>query len=641
MQSGNEVAEPAPHSQAGPHLEQSSVAALAFGAIGVVFGDIGTSPLYTMKETFAGPHPLALDRLHVLGVLSLIFWAVTIVVSVKYVVVIMRADNRGEGGSLALLALLNRVTHGRPGIAALVGMLGVFAAALFYGDSMITPAISVLSAVEGLEVAAPQLHPAVVPLTIAILVALFLIQSHGTARIGVFFGPVMLLWFSTLAVLGIMNIIQDPEVLLALSPHYAVAFMIKDGLTGFLALGAVVLAVTGAEALYTDMGHFGRLPIRLAWYLLVLPALMLNYFGQGALLLTHPDSLVNPFFHLAPGWAGIPLVLLATTASVIASQAVISGAFSVTRQAMHLGYLPRMSIVHTSETEIGQIYIPVLNWTLAGFVLALVLGFQTSTNLASAYGVAVTGTMVIDTVLIALVMVLLWRWPRRYTVPLVAFFLIVDLSFFFANSTKILHGGWFPLTIGLVIFLLLTTWNRGRALLKDGFERNAIPEAEFFRKVAEEVTRVPGTAIFLANVTGGVPLSLLNNLKHNHILHERVVLLSVIIDEVPYVSHERRVEGMDLGCNCNRVNLHYGYMQSPNIPRALREARYNQLGFSYEPATVSYFLSRKTVIPSAKPGMPIWREKLFAWMFRSSANPLEFFCLPFDRVVELGGQVEI
>ncbi|MGF7211109.1 KUP system potassium uptake protein [Skermanella aerolata] len=641
MSSGNEMVNPAPHPQAGPHAEQSSVAALVFGAIGVVFGDIGTSPLYTMKETFAGPHPLELDRLHVLGVLSLIFWAVTIIVSVKYVIVIMRADNRGEGGSLALLALLNRVTHGKPGVAALVGMLGVFAAALFYGDSMITPAISVLSAVEGLEVAAPQLHPAVVPLTIAILIALFVIQSHGTARIGVFFGPVMLLWFSTLAVLGILNIVQDPEVLWALSPHYAAAFMIEDGLTAFLALGAVVLAVTGAEALYTDMGHFGRLPIRLAWYLLVLPALMLNYFGQGALLLTHPDSIVNPFFHLGPGWAGIPLVLLATTASVIASQAVISGAFSVTRQAMHLGYLPRMSIVHTSETEIGQIYIPVLNWTLAVFVVALVLGFQTSTNLASAYGVAVTGTMVIDTVLIALVMVLLWQWPRRYTVPLVVFFLIVDLSFFIANSTKILHGGWFPLTIGLVIFLLLTTWNRGRALLKAGFEQNAIPEAEFFKKVAEDVVRVPGTAIFLANVSGGVPLSLLNNLKHNHVLHERVILLSVIIEEVPYVSHDRRVRGIDLSCNCNRVNLHYGYMQSPNIPRTLREARYDQLGFIYEPATVSYFLSRKTVIPSAKPGMPIWREKLFAWMFRSSANPLEFFCLPFDRVVELGGQVEI
>jgi KUP system potassium uptake protein len=372
----------------------------------------------------------------------------------------------------------------------------------------------------------------------------------------------------------------------------------------------------------------------------VLPALMLNYFGQGALLLTHPEAIENPFFHLAPDWAGVPMVLLATTASVIASQAVISGAFSVTRQAMYLGYLPRMSIVHTSETEIGQIYIPVLNWTLAIFVVALVVGFQTSTNLASAYGVAVTGTMVIDTVLIALVMFLLWKWPPHLTVPLIAFFLIVDLAFFLANSTKILHGGWFPLTIGLVIFLLLTTWNRGRALLKTGFQRNAIPEEEFFRKVSEEAVRVPGTAIFLANATG-VPLSLLNNLKHNHILHERVILLSVIIEEEPYVPYDHRVEGIDLSCNCYRVNLHYGYMQSPNIPQTLANARYNQLGFIYEPATVSYFLSRKTVIPSSKPGMPIWREKLFAWMFRSSANPLEFFCLPFDRVVELGGQVEI
>jgi KUP system potassium uptake protein len=640
MHSGNETMKPARQPQAGAHAEQSSVAALVFGAIGVVFGDIGTSPLYTMKETFAGPHPLALDRGHVLGVLSLIFWAVTIIVSVKYVIVIMRADNKGEGGSLALLALLSRATHDRPGIAALVGMLGVFAAALFYGDSMITPAISVLSAVEGLEVAAPQLHPAVVPLTIAILVVLFVIQSHGTARIGVLFGPLMLLWFATLALLGIGNITQAPEVMWALSPHYAIAFLIEDGVTAFLALGAVVLAVTGAEALYTDMGHFGRLPIRLAWYLLVLPALMLNYFGQGALLLTHPAAIENPFFHLAPEWAGVPMVLLATTASVIASQAVISGAFSVTRQAMYLGYLPRMSIVHTSETEIGQIYIPVLNWTLAIFVVALVVGFQTSTNLASAYGVAVTGTMVIDTVLIALVMFLLWKWPPHLTVPLIAFFLIVDLAFFLANSTKILHGGWFPLTIGLVIFLLLTTWNRGRALLKAGFERNAIPEEEFFREVSEEATRVPGTAIFLANATG-VPLSLLNNLKHNHVLHERVILLSVIIEEVPYVPYDGRVRGIDLGCNCHRVNLHYGYMQSPNIPQTLANARYNQLGFIFEPATVSFFLSRKTVIPSSKPGMPIWREKLFAWMFRSSANPLEFFCLPFDRVVELGGQVEI
>jgi KUP system potassium uptake protein len=629
------------HAPMGSHARQSSLSALFFGAIGVVFGDIGTSPLYTMKETFAGPHPLALDRIHVLGVLSLIFWAVTCIVSVKYVIIIMRADNRGEGGSLALLALLHRAAAGRSGIVTLVGVLGIFAAALFYGDSMITPAISVLSAVEGLEVAAPQLHYAVVPLTLAILIVLFVIQSHGTARIGVLFGPVMTLWFTTLAVLGLMNIARAPDVLWALSPHYAVAFMLEDGVLAFLALGSVVLAVTGAEALYTDMGHFGRLPIRLAWYLLVLPALMLNYFGQGALLLTQPDAITNPFYHLAPSWAGMPMVLLATTASVIASQAVISGAFSVTRQAMQLGYLPRMSIVHTSEREIGQIYIPVLNWTLGVFVMALVLGFQTSSNLASAYGVAVTGTMVIDAVLIALVMFLLWQWPAAVTVPLIAFFLIIDLAFFAANSTKILHGGWFPLTIGLVIFLLLTTWNRGRTLLRAGFERNAIPEADFFREVSKQVGRVPGTAIFLANVTGGVPLSLLNNLKHNHILHERVVLLSVVIDEVPYVSHERRIESFDLGNNCHRLNLHYGYMQSPNIPKTLANARYDQIGFVYDPTQISFFLSRKTVIPSSKPGMPLWREKLFAWMFRSSATPMEFFCLPYERVVELGGQVEI
>jgi KUP system potassium uptake protein len=631
----------AAHPSVSAHREQSSLGGLFFGAIGIVFGDIGTSPLYTMKETFAGPHPLALDELHVLGVLSLIFWAVMCIVSIKYVIIIMRADNKGEGGSLALLALLRRGAAGRPGIVALVSVLGVFATALFYGDSMITPAISVLSAVEGLEVAAPQLHHAVIPLTMAILVVLFLIQRHGSARIGVLFGPVMTIWFTTLAVLGIQNIAEAPGVLWALSPHYAVTFILEDGLVAFLALGSVVLAVTGAEALYTDMGHFGRLPIRLAWYLLVLPALMLNYFGQGALLLTDPGAVKSPFFHLGPEWAGVPLVILATSASVIASQAVISGAFSVTRQAIQLGYLPRMSIVHTSEREIGQIYIPVLNWTLGLFVMALVLGFQTSSNLASAYGTAVTGTMIIDTVLIALVMFLLWRWPAKLTVPLITFFLIIDLAFFLANSTKILHGGWFPLTIGITIFVLLTTWNHGRALLQAGLERDAIPAEDFLGKVSNRTMRVPGTAVFLASVTGGVPLSLLHNLKHNHVLHERVVLLSVVVDEVPFVPPERCVEGHGIGSNCFRVNLHYGYMQETNIPKTLANARYDQLGFFYEPLQISYFLSRKTVVPSSKPGMSLWREKLFAWMVRSSATPMDFFYLPVNRVVELGGQVEI
>jgi len=620
---------------------QASLGALFFGAIGIVFGDIGTSPLYTMKETFAGPHPLALDELHVMGVLSLIFWAVMCIVSIKYVIIIMRADNKGEGGSLALLALLRRGAEGRTGIVTLVSVLGVFAAALFYGDSMITPAISVLSAVEGLEVAAPQLHHVVVPLTIAILVVLFMIQQHGSARIGVLFGPIMTLWFTVLAVLGAQNISHAPHVLWALSPHYAAAFILRDGVTAFFALGSVVLAVTGAEALYTDMGHFGRLPIRLAWYLLVLPALMLNYFGQGALLITHPGAIENPFFHLAPEWAGMALVVLATSASVIASQAVISGAFSVTRQAIQLGYLPRMSIVHTSEREIGQIYIPVLNWALGVFVIALVLGFQTSSNLASAYGTAVTGTMIIDTVLIGLVMFLLWRWPVKLAAVLIAFFLSIDLAFFLANSTKLVHGGWFPLTIGIVIFVLLTTWNHGRALLTARLERDAFPAEEFLKKVSSRIVRVPGTAVFLASITGGVPLSLLHNLKHNHVLHERVVLLSVVIEEVPYVPPERRVAGHKIGNNCFRVNLHYGYMQETNIPRTLANARYDQLGFFYEPLQISYFLSRKTVIPSSRPGLAPWREKLFAWMVRSSATPMEFFHLPVNRVVELGGQVEI
>lgn len=633
----------AAHPSVSADQEPSSLGGLFFGAIGVVFGDIGTSPLYTMKETFVGPHPLALDELHVLGVLSLIFWAVMCVVSIKYVIIIMRADNKGEGGSLALLALLRRTTEGRPGIVALVSVLGVFAAALFYGDSMITPAISVLSAVEGLEVAAPQLHYVVVPLTMAILVALFMIQRHGSARIGVLFGPVMTMWFSTLAVLGIQNIAEAPGILWALGPHYAVAFMLEDGIVAFLALGSVVLAVTGAEALYTDMGHFGRLPIRLAWYLLVLPALMLNYFGQGALLLTDPGAAESPFFHLGPEWTGVPLVILATSASVIASQAVISGAFSVTRQAIQLGYLPRMNIVHTSEREIGQIYIPVLNWTLGLFVMALVLGFQTSSNLASAYGIAVTGTMIIDTVLIALVMTLLWRWSVRLTVMVIGFFLIIDLAFFLANSTKILHGGWFPLAVGIVIFVLLTTWNKGRALLRAGLEHEAIPAEDFLRNVldSERIVRVPGTAVFLANITGGVPLSLLHNLKHNHVLHQRVVLLSVVIEEVPYVSPERCVEGHEISSNCFQINLHYGYMQATNIPKTLANARYDQLGFSYEPMQISYFLSRKTVIPVSRLGMSLWREKLFAWMVRSSATPMDFFCLPVNRVVELGAQVEI
>ena len=626
-------AQPAEHSR--------NVPALMLSAIGVVFGDIGTSPLYAMKETFAGPHPLALDKPHVYGVLSLVFWAVMVVVSIKYVIIIMRADNRGEGGSLALLALVSRAAEGRRGVTTMVGALGIFAAALFYGDSMITPAISVLSAVEGLQVVAPQLEAYVVPLTMVILLVLFLIQRHGTAAVGVLFGPVMLVWFLVLGVLGVKNIALAPQVLVALSPHWALAFLYNDGLTGFLALGSVVLAVTGAEALYADMGHFGRLPIRLAWYLLALPALLLNYFGQGALLLTRPDALENPFFRLAPDWAGIPMLILATAATVIASQAVISGAFSVTRQAIQLGYLPRMTIVHTSEREIGQIYIPFLNWTLMLFVMALVLGFQSSSKLASAYGTAVTGTMVIDSLLIAMVMFLLWGWGRRRVFIMVGCFLALDLAFFLANSTKILHGGWFPLAIGLAVFLILTTWKRGRVLLIERLRHDAMPVVDFLASLSDRVVRVPGTAMFLTGTSEGVPLALLHNLKHNKVIHERVVLLTVIVDEVPFVNPDRRIEASVLAPGFHRLMLRYGFMEDPNIPKALAHARSDQLGFFYEPMSISYFLSRETLIPSSVPGMALWREHMFAILSRMATSAMDFFHLPSNRVVELGSQVEI
>ncbi|MGE5547397.1 MAG: potassium transporter Kup [Solirubrobacterales bacterium] len=623
------------------HHHSRNVFALMIAAIGVVFGDIGTSPLYAMKETFAGPHPMVLDRMHVFGVLSLVFWSITIVVSIKYVIVIMRADNRGEGGSLALLALVHKAAEGRPAIMALVGALGIFAAALFYGDSMITPAISVLSAVEGIQVVAPAMERWVVPATIAILVVLFLIQRQGTSVVGVLFGPVMCAWFGTLAVLGIKNIAMSPDVLLALSPHYAVVFLWNNGLTGFLALGSVVLAVTGAEALYADMGHFGRLPIRLAWYILVLPALLLNYFGQGALLLKDADALANPFFSLAPSWAGVPLLVLATAATVIASQAVISGAFSVTRQAIQLGYLPRMTIVHTSEREIGQIYIPFLNWVLMVFVMALVIGFGSSTNLASAYGTAVTGTMVIDTILIMMVMSLLWGWSRNKIAVLVWVFLTVDLAFFLSNSTKILHGGWFPLAIGLTVFLFLTTWKRGRELLLDRLQKEAMPVADFMASLSDRVARVPGTAIFLTGTSEGIPLALLHNLKHNKVLHERVVLLTVKVEDFPFVSTKRRIEFHPIQPGLQRLVLRFGFMEDPNIPRTLARARTDELGFFYEPMNISYFLSRETIIPSSQPGMALWREHLFAFMARSATSAMDFFHLPSNRVVELGSQVEI
>ncbi|WP_119304929.1 potassium transporter Kup [Dongia deserti] len=618
--------------------KQKSAAALALAAVGVVFGDIGTSPLYAIKESFGGAHPLAPDEPHVLGVLSLIFWAIMLVVTTKYVALMMRADNKGEGGSLALLALASRLTHGS-NLTPIVIILGIFAAALFYGDSMITPAISVLSAVEGLQVAAPALEPYVVPLTLAILIALFALQKHGTARVGALFGPITMVWFAVLAVIGLIQIVEHPVVLWALNPYYAVNFFMLDGWIAFLALGSVVLVVTGSEALYTDMGHFGRFPIRLAWFGVVLPALVINYFGQGALILGDARTLDNPLFRMVPDWAALPMVGLATAATIIASQAVITGAFSVTRQAIQLGYLPRMQIIHTSAAEMGQIYLPFVNWMLAFFVALLVLGFQSSTHLAAAYGIAVTGTMIIDALLLAIVAALLWRWKPIVLVLVIGLFLFVDLSFFTANLTKLTHGGWFPLAVGLVIFLVLTTWKRGRALLWERVSKDALELDTFLKAVSDRVPRVPGTAIFMTGTATGTPGSLLHNLKHNKVLHEQVVVLTVRFEEIPYVPEDQRFELTVLPKNFYRLRLRYGFMEGPNIPDALRKAEGK--GLHCDPMQSSYFLSRETVIPSTKPGMAMWREHLFAWMSRSATSAMDFFNIPPNRVVELGTQIEI
>ena len=611
---------------------------LMLGAIGVVFGDIGTSPLYTMKESFAGPHPLALDAMHVHGVLSLIFWSVMLIVSFKYVTLMMRADNKGEGGSLALLTLASHLVQGTR-LVPLVALLGIFAAALFYGDSMITPAISVLSAVEGLEVVAPGLDSYILPITVVILIFLFLAQKQGTATMGRLFGPITLTWFATLAVLGTASIIKHPEILWSLNPIYAVRFFLHDQWLAFLALGSVVLALTGAEALYADMGHFGRPPIRRAWLLIVLPALMLNYFGQGALLISEPSAIDNPFFRLAPDWALWPVLGLATLATIIASQAVISGAFSVTRQAVQLGYLPRLKILHTSEAEIGQIYVPFVNWSLLIAVVLLVLGFGSSTNLAAAYGVAVTGTMFIDTLLLSVVVLLAWKIPRWQGIALLVVFVIVDLSFLGANLTKIPDGGWFPLFAGLALFVLLTTWKRGRQLVRAGQARDAIPVETFLSSLSDKIPRVQGAAVYMSGNADGVPHALLHNLKHNKVLHEMNVFMTMQIEEVPRLDNEEAMEFTELSDGFYRVVYHYGFLQDPDVPRALRLA--GTRGMKCNMMQTSFFLGRETVIPSIRPGMAMWREVLFAWMTRNATSAMDFFEIPANRVVELGSQIEI
>lgn len=613
---------------------------LSLTALGVVYGDIGTSPLYAMRECFHGPHSVAVTPANILGVLSLIFWSLIIVITIKYLVFILRADNHGEGGILALTALVTPVRASAEGSRWLLIMLGLFGAALLYGDGMITPAISVLSAIEGLEVATPFFKPYIIPITIAIIIGVFLFQYRGTARVGVVFGPITLIWFLTLAVLGIYHVLQQPGVLAAVNPLYGLQFFTINGWHGFLILGSVFLVVTGGEALYADMGHFGKKAIRLGWFAVVLPALMLNYFGQGALLISRPEAAVNPFYQMSPGWALYPMVILAAAATVIASQAVISGAFSLTRQAVQLGYSPRVDIEHTSVEQIGQIYIPVINWGLMAACIALVLGFGSSSNLAAAYGVAVTTTMVITTLLFYVVARNCWKWSLPAALLLCGAFLIIDLSFFVANILKVPHGGWFPLVVAALIFILMSTWKTGRRILAYRLQEGARPIEEFLKKIqADSIVRVAGTSIFMSGNPKATPPALSKNVKHNKVLHEDIVILTVATEEVPHVPPDERVSVADLGNGFYLMVVHYGFMEDPNIPKVLKTIDVPGLKLDIEHAT--FFLGRERLIATKDKGMAIWREKLFAWMSRNSREATSFFCLPPDRVIEVGTQVEL
>ncbi len=620
------------------------LAKLTIGAVGVVFGDIGTSPIYAFRETFAGHHKIDVDPTHIYGVLSLVFWSMMIVVTIKYALTIMRADNKGEGGSLALLALINRESPGKRWSAGII-LLGVFATALFYGDSMITPAMSVLSATEGLSYVHPGFERWIIPIAVLILFALFAIQSRGTAKVGALFGPIMILYFLTLAALGVMHLAKMPMIILeAINPLNFVRFFMVDGFRAFIAMGSVVLAVTGAEALYADMGHFGRRPITIGWIWFVLPALMLNYMGQGAMVLSlapaqAAEVIKDPFFLMVPDMVRIPVVFLVIMATIIASQAVITGAFSLTQQAIQLGFIPRMTIKHTSASAAGQIYIPVINWALMIMVLALVLFFQSSSNLAAAYGIAVTGAMAIDTVLLTVVLVSLWKWPAWKAIPLLSIFFLVDFAYLGANLLKVPDGGYFPLLIGLVIFTLLTSWSRGRVLMRQNMAEGSIPIEVFAKSAHSSAARVAGTAVFMASSSAGVPSALLHNIKHNKVLHDRVVILTVSIEDVPYVEECERYSVKDLGQGFYRVVLRFGFLEETDVPAALKGV--TMCGEPFEMMKTSFFLSRQTLIASSKPGMAIWREKLFAWMLRNAASAMEFFRLPSNRVVELGSQVEI
>lgn len=614
---------------------------LVIGAIGVVFGDIGTSPLYTLKEAFSPHFGLIGNHDTVLGILSLVFWALMITVTLKYVSIIMRADNEGEGGIMALMTLAQRTLPKDSRSAYVIGILGIFGASLFFGDSVITPAITVLGAVEGLEVAAPGLHRFIVPIAVVILVMVFFAQRFGTEKVGRIFGPITTIWFLALAAIGIHNILEVPEVLKALNPMWGARFFVEHGSHSVLILGVVVLAVTGGEALYADMGHFGPRPIRYAWYTLVLPCLMLNYLGQGAFVLGHPDAVQNPFFEAVPSWALYPMIVLATMAAVIASQAVITGAYSVARQAMQLGYIPRMQVKHTSQSTIGQIYVPYINWLLMIAVLAVVLMFRSSTALATAYGISVSATMLIDTLLLALVARALWpRW-RAWVLPLCLLFFVVDVGFVVANGAKFFDGAWFPLLLGLVVFTLLRTWRRGRELLHDEVRKEGISLDSFLPGLMlAPPVRVPGTAIFMTADKGVVPHALLHNLKHNKVLHERNVFLTVETLKVPYAPRDRRLKIEAIGDDFYRVLIRFGFMEVPDVPLALMRSC-DAGGTYFDPMDTTYFASRETVVASRHRGMPIWRDRLFAFMHRNAAPATGFFRIPGNRLVELGAQVEI
>lgn len=619
---------------------QDHVRALALSAVGVVFGDIGTSPLYAVKEVFHGGLPT--DTAHVLGVLSLIFWALTLVVTTKYAIFIMRADNKGEGGIMALMALALHGSRDRPELKIFIVTIGLLGAALFYGDSMITPAISVLSAVEGLQVVAPRLDSYVLLITIAVLSVLFIIQAKGTGKVGRMFAPVMCVWFATLGILGLINIFEHPDVLMAINPYYGAHLLVELGWKGFLIMGAVVLAITGAEALYADMGHFGLKPIRLAWFGFVFPALLLNYFGQGALLIGNPAAIENPFYLLAPKWAMYPMLILATLATAIASQAVISGAFSVTRQAILLGYCPRMNIRHTSGDEMGQVYVPAINWLLMASVFILVLSFRSSSALASAYGIAVTGTMIVDTVLAFIVIQALWQWNRTTSIAFLTIFLAIDLLFLSSNSLKIPHGGWLPLVVGAVLFLIMTTWIKGKELLARYLEERRVLFEDLEERLrANPLVTVPGTAIYMARSLHGVPQVLLHNLEHNHVMHEKLIVLTIVTREEPYVDEAHRVKIRKFGDNNNfyRVKLYFGFQEEQDVRRALQLCRHE--GLEIDQKTVSFFIGSERLAFRRKSPMPKWRRSLFRFLTHNSSSAIEYFKIPVDRVIELGIRIEL